>query len=941
MKKLRRKAYPRIPFTVLLFVSALLTCTACAEPGASAGVCEDVNFIGTQRIYLSGHGPDDAVEWEFYCTEGRRSGAWTTIPVPSNWELQGFGRYDYGLVKDKSCEQGRYKRTFFVPKSWAEKKILLVFEGVMTDAEVWVNGVSAGPKHQGGFYRFKYDITDLVKFGSDNLLELTVSKCSDNGSVEAAERQADYWVFGGIYRPVYLEVLPKQYIDWTAIDARADGKFTVDVYLKNMSTADNVTAQLISEDGSDFGGSFSAEIPQGSEKVTLTTTCTGQRVWTAETPNLYKVKLTLRCGDKAFHTVTERFGFRTIEVRAGDGIYLNGKKIRLKGVNRHGFRPDSGRCLSREMSYDDARLIKQMNMNAVRTSHYPPDAHFLQACDELGLYVLDELAGWHKPPYDTTVGAKLVKEMVTFSVNHPCILFWDNGNEGGFNTELDDDFGLYDPQKRAVLHPWAVFSDIDTGHYKKYREVREKLAGETIFMPTEILHGLYDGGLGAGLDDYWNLIKSSKLGAGLFLWVLADEGVVRTDRDGQIDVWGNCAPDGIVGPRHEKEGSFYTIREIFCPIQVPMTKLPADFNGTIKVENDYDFTDLSGCSFRWQLVDFKKPGDSNLGYDVTATGAVAGPSAAPGQKAEIKINLPANWKKSDALYLTALDYRGEQIYTWTWPIRKPVEFCSSIFEKGGGEISAAEAKGVLTVSAEDFTARFDLKNGRLIDVTSTGRKFSFGNGPRLVPPEAAMSSPVVMHSRGDDCYIIEARDDKGLLLVRWQIYPSGWLKLYYKYRLSGKFDYFGVTFDYPEQKVTGKKWLGRGPYHVWKNRIKGTTLDVWENSYNDSTPGQSWNYPEFKGYFADMYWFVFETSEGPITVLSENEGIFCRVYTPKNGIEPRNARAVFPEGDISFLHAISAIGTKGKLPEDLGPESQKNRADGTYEATLYFHFGGL
>ena len=157
----------------------------------------------TQTLYLSGRGKDDPVQWEFYCTAGRNSGNWTTIGVPSNWELQGFGTYNYGLDKNKAAEQGKYRCTFELPKRWGDKTIHIVFEGVMTDAKVWINGSSAGPEHQGGFYRFKYDITKLAKFGAGNLLEVEVSKDSSNKSVEAAERRADYWEFGGIYRPVY------------------------------------------------------------------------------------------------------------------------------------------------------------------------------------------------------------------------------------------------------------------------------------------------------------------------------------------------------------------------------------------------------------------------------------------------------------------------------------------------------------------------------------------------------------------------------------------------------------------------------------------------------------------------------------------------------------------------------------------------------------------
>ncbi|HSC37420.1 MAG TPA: hypothetical protein VLD19_06105, partial [Chitinophagaceae bacterium] len=182
----------------------------------------------TQVQYLSGTGKDHTVPWQFFCTAGRHSGEWTTIPVPSNWELQGFGKYNYGLDKDsvRGKEQGLYKYEFAVPAAWKNKQVSIVFEGSMTDTEVKINGRSAGPIHQGAFYRFKYDISGLLKYGTEkNLLEVTVSKHSANESVNGAERKCDFWIFGGIFRPVYLEALPAQHITRVAIDAKANGHF--------------------------------------------------------------------------------------------------------------------------------------------------------------------------------------------------------------------------------------------------------------------------------------------------------------------------------------------------------------------------------------------------------------------------------------------------------------------------------------------------------------------------------------------------------------------------------------------------------------------------------------------------------------------------------------------------------------------------------------------
>lgn len=583
----------------------------------------------TEVRYLSGTGPEDAVPWEFLCTGGRQSGAWTTIPVPSCWEQQGFGTYNYGVHhrpgKDRpnppplADEEGHYRHTFRVPAAWRDRAVRIVFEGVMTDAEVKINGRSAGPVHQGSFYRFHHDITALLDFDGDNRLEVVVRKKSANESVNRAERLGDYWLFGGIFRPVWLEARPREHIEWTGIDARADGTFTADIHLGAPApVAGRVTAVVTDAAGRELGAPLTADVSAGATKATVTGRFAHPALWTAETPNLHQVRFTLswvgpglrtglnlpggQVSPSEPHTITERFGFRTFEVRPNDGLYLNGTKIILKGVNRHCFNPDTGRTISRAQSYADARLIKEMNMNAVRMSHYQPDRHFLEACDELGLYVLNELAGW-QGAYDTPTGARLIGQLVRRDVNHPGILFWDNGNEGGWNTENDGEFAKWDLQRRPVLHPWAKFSEVDTDHYEPWDSHVKKSAGPTIYMPTEFLHGLYDGGIGAGLRDFWDEMMKSPTVAGGFFWVFADEGVARADQGGRIDNAGNLAPDGIVGPHGEREGSFYTVKEIWSPVRMALpTRLPPDWDGRVAVENGYDFTNLAACRFRWEWM---------------------------------------------------------------------------------------------------------------------------------------------------------------------------------------------------------------------------------------------------------------------------------------------------------------------------------------------------
>jgi hypothetical protein len=892
----------------------------------------------TETLYLSGKGKDDPVLWEFYCSAGRNSGRWTTIGVPSNWELQGFGTYNYGHDKNKAAEQGKYRYRFELPEGWKDKVIHIIFEGAMTDTQVWINGSSAGPEHQGGFYRFKYDITELVKIGAENLLEITVSKVSSDESVEAAERQADYWVFGGIYRPVYLQAFPKQFIERSAIDARADGTVSVDVYLNGITTGGLITGMVLDTDVKG-GGVLSAKFSSGQEKVTLKGKVAGIKSWTAETPYLYNLQLYLRNGNSIIHKTTERFGFRTFEVRPGNGLYLNGRKIRLKGVNRHCFWPDSGRCLSRKVSYDDVRLIKQMNMNAVRMSHYPPDVHFLDTCDELGLYVLDELAGWQKPPYDTGIGKKLVKEVVTRDVSHPCILFWDNANEGGWNRALDGEFALYDPQKRRVLHPWENFNGIDTDHYENYESTRKKLSGSTLFMPTEFLHGLYDGGHGAGLDDWWNLMLKSPLGAGGFLWALVDEGVVRTDKNGIVDTDGNHAPDGILGPYRQKEGSFYTIKEIWSPIHIEMQMLPEDFSGLIEVENRYSFTDLQKIRFDWKLARFPKPWEDKNEHTVVNVGIVPAPSVKPGGRAVLELELPEDLQETNVLYLTASDSSDNDIWTWSWETQKDCAQCHQYIRqesKKDANIEVIESKPELVIKVDDLSLSFDKGTGELAEVEKDGAQISFGKGPRLIFDESKLTE--LKHWRQQDNIFVEAKYKGGLNYAKWKVYPSGWIRMDYEYELEGRFDLMGVAFDYPENKMKKMKWVGRGPYRVWKNRTKGGLLDIWSNDYKDHTPGVTWNFPEFRGYYTGWHWVVFETQEGKITLLNGTKDIFLGVYRPKNGPDPRSTELDLPATGISLLHGIPAIGTKFIKAPGHGPQSHKNEASGKYKGTVCFYF---
>ena len=842
-----------------------------------SGLKASDEVTSTEKLYLSGTDKDQRVEWQFYCSDGARSKQWTNIAVPSCWELEGFGFYNYGHDRPPHNEQGFYRTNFTVPQRWEGKRVFIVFEGVMTDAEVHINGQLAGPIHQGAFYRFKYDITALVKRQQDNLLEVTVSKESTNKSINEAERRADYWIFGGIFRPVYLEAQPEAFIDHVAIDARHTGELRADVWV-DATAGKRLKADvaILDDQGRSVGHTEPGVLQNDSTRLSLN--ISSPKAWTSETPHLYTARFTLYEDGKPVHAYEKRFGFRTIEFRQHDGLYVNNVKVKFKGVCRHTFWPESGRTISKALAIEDVNLIKEMNMNAVRMSHYPPDQFFLDVCDSLGLYVVDELAGWQSA-YDSITSIRLVHEMIKRDVNHPSILIWSNGNEGGFPKAARPWYGLLDIQKRHVVEPWSRYDGIDTHHYPRYNPAKERATrGDVVYMPTESLHGLHDGGHGAGLEDYWEMIRSTPTAAGQFLWDFADEGVVRHDLNDSIDVFNDKAPDGILGPHHEKEGSFFTIREVWSPIYVEKPRFD-QFDKTFTVSNRYHYTNLRDCHFTATLLRYPAPLDAS---QVQRTDiSLPSPDVAPWTEGAL-LNMPVSSPdvhEADVLAMTATAPDGHEVCTWTWPITKAQQLTQRILPSKQKVLKGKKAKAVI---AEIQTM---LK-------------------PRFVGVDSMQAS------------------------LQWTAFADGWLRLDYSYILDGDYDVAGITFDYPEADVTGATLFADGPYRVWKNRLKGVTYGIHEKTYNNTITGQTWEYPEFKGYYSHFTAMQLHGRTQQLTLLSATDDTFLHLFTPEKPKHmSKNVDPAFPEGQLSLLTCIPAIGTKFSRAEDEGPQGAKAHFD--------------
>ncbi len=867
--------------------------------------------IDTERLFLSGANSDKPVPWKFWIDRGRRAGERTTIPVPSQWELAGFGEYAYGQDDAVRAEIGRYEVEFEVPASWRERRIRLVFEGVMTDTRAALNDVELDPVHRGGFTRFSYPVADHLVYGGSNRLRVEVSEASADGSVERAERQADYWVFGGIYRPVYLEARPARAIEHVAIDARHDGQIRVAYELGGELGGERAGCRVEAEVLEDAAGSEGNGLqslgpgPGGRRAGELSGVVAGIRPWSAEDPVLYTLALRLFCDGQPVHRVAERFGFRTVEVRLESdrpGLYVNGRRVLLKGVNRHAFHPASGRALSPRIDRADVAAIRGMNANAVRTSHYPPDTSFLEACDRAGLYVIDELPGWHDA-YRPARGAGLIAEMVRRDVNHPSVILWANGNEGGWNSLLDREFARHDPQGRPVLHPDATFSGIAAPHYPSYRELVAWLddapgAGlgrflgrarfgparsRPLVLPTEMLHGLYDGGLGAGLRDFWQAIAGSARGVGAFLWAFLDEGVERTDREGAVDTFGNYAPDGILDPYRKPEASYATVRRVWSPVEIR----PSGAGG-YRVENRFDTTDLDRVAFRWQALALPGPGQPPK--EPLAVATVPGPPTAPGATVEVRpppavTEIPG----ADALGVTAIAPGGREIETWVFSLRSPSELAARWLGSARSGDAAPSTANVVTGA---------------------------------VPAELPFSGPV------------EALGSATAAEARWRPRAAGWhrLELELAYAVGpGVADFAAAGLSLPELAAgepVAVEWLGRGPWPVWRNRREGGWVGVWRRAL-----------PAAAGFYDDVSWLRLELAGGVLTVLSESGGLAVGVSSPGFPDDARSARAEVPPPDQLTLAArLPGMGSKFHPARDLERPDHEESSGRTARAVVWFRF---
>ena len=558
--------------------------------------------------------------------------AWDTIPVPANWELKGFAEPSYAdELKDGL---GLYRRTFAVPDGWQGRRTFLRFEGVAFGYEVWVNGKKAGESSASAFNRHTFDVSGLLRDGGDNVLAVRVTTKPHGFEFDLN----DDWSLSGIYRDVTLFSVPETHVRdlTTATKLGAGGAAELSVTVDLSRPDGDVRAQLYGPDGRLAG---EAALQRGAAQGSAGTIRVAKpSLWTAETPSLYRLRLTVSVGGKPVQVLEERVGLREVSIANGV-LLLNGRPIKMRGVNHHDLEPRHGRAITVEQMRRDIELMKKGNVNYLRASHYPPDVRLLELCDELGMYVMDEVSIGHgeknleKPGYRANIIAR-VEPTILRDKNRASVLVWSIGNENPITeAELEaarlaksldpgrpvtiPKIGSYFAANHEKIPAWV---ELHAPHYPtnaRMADYAAKLDRPTIF--TEYAHAL---GLATDrIQDQWDIIQQHPVFAGGSIWHFMDQGILRnsaqpvdTGKPTQLvwlnerqyfDTHGLDGADGVTYADRTPQSDFWQMRKVYAPVQIAERQAAVRAGRqqvALTVENRHDFRSLAGITLHWALL---------------------------------------------------------------------------------------------------------------------------------------------------------------------------------------------------------------------------------------------------------------------------------------------------------------------------------------------------
>lgn len=818
-----------------------------------------------QFKYLAGS--DAGADTPFFETGFADTATWKTIPVPSHWELQGFAVPKYGQTLAEGL--GLYRRTFRVPAGWAGQRVFLRFEGVLSGFEAWVNGRSVGT-WSSGYNPVTFDVTDVVKADSENVLAVRVTTRSKGWEFDTN----DCWALSGIYREVTLFAAPASHLQdlTTKTTLAPDGTATLSVEVATSGDA-IVSGRLLAPGGGKPVREFS--IPLGADhRGTAALTVEKPQLWTAETPSLYRLELSLSTGGKTVQNVSERIGLRQVTIE--DGVLkLNGTPIKLRGVDHHDLWPIAGRVATEELMRQDLALIQAANINFVRTSHYPPHPRFIELCDELGLYVMDEVpfgfgdSHLTDPSYQDILYTR-ARATIMRDKNRASVIVWSVGNEnpntpltyatGQRVKELDPtrpmcfpQVGSYFERTYKELPAWV---DIYAPHYPVVRTLQRYAAElNRPAIVTEYAHAL---GLASDrIQDEWEIMQASKHIAGGAIWMFQDQGILRAadarpakdrtdfyvwpDAKHYYDTDVNQGADGIVYSDRTPQTDYWQVRKVYSPVQIPERALAVKVGSqrlSLQVENRFDFRALTGLKLEWALQ--KNGADTKKG-----TIALKAP-ARSSETVSIDVKIPDDLDKNFyALALHCRDESGRVLVERAIRLDGPTKGSTNADLLGSlpaAKLDLGENENEIRVNHPRFSLALDRKTGEITLRDNAGTTLARGGFPhvgrRFTEAEALRpkTSPIwegaYLH-QVTNLVTSAARSETGIRLsIRGKyarngvpeqflegeqtvsIAPNGAIEIVYDYvpvNGSGVFLEAGLSLVVPAS-ASEFRWVGQGPY---------------------------------------------------------------------------------------------------------------------------------
>ena len=828
---------------------------------------------------------------------------------------------------------GSYRRWFEIPDDWTGQQVFIHFDGVESAFYLWVNGQRVGYS-QGSRTPAEFDITPCIKM-DNNLLAVEVYRWSDGSYLECQ----DFWHLSGIFRDVYIYTTPKLHIRdfwvFTDLDEKYhDSELNLDIEVVNFShkkQSFQIETQLLDEEHElALGPMRGMGTVEGQQKVSIkfTETVNNPKKWSAEAPHLYTLLISLN--DKSGNTLEVipcRVGFRKVEIKGGQ-LLVNGVPILIKGVNRHEHDPDTGHTFSLESMIQDIRLMKQFNINTVRTSHYPNDPRWYDLCDQYGLYLIDEAnieshgmgyepertlgnnPEWKKAHLDRTA------RMLERDKNHPSIIIWSLGNEGGdgVNFEATSDWIHRRDPTRPVHYERAEerpHTDIICPMYsypdRVYQYALRDL--ERPFIMCEYAHAM--GNSVGDLSAYWYLIYKYKHLQGGCIWDWVDQGIRKEVPAEYMDEHetrgpqkkyffayggdfgppgtpssGNFCMNGLVASDRTPHPSLYEVKKVYQYIQVEPTDLEA---GKIRVVNRYDFIDLSGFEGIWTL---------SANDRIMEEGKLPELDVLPGKAKELEIPFKKPELEPGVEYWLDVSFRLKDDTSWAerghevaWdqfqlPWKTPAGLKVSLTSLP--ELKTEERTDSFLFQGQDFELVFSKQDGIITsfiykaqNLIQSGPEPDFWRAP--IDNDIGNGMPercAVWRDAGRDRIIedvrlerlssqaakitvrslIKANDSPYTILIT--VLGNGELIVEGSFTPVGNLPElmrFGMTMTLPEGLET-MTWYGRGPYETYWDRKSGARIGVFKGSVDEQFVDYS--QPQENGNKTDVRWMSLTNEKG-------------------------------------------------------------------------------